>query len=101
MKEYLDTQYRSEQYCELFRLPSSEVLHSERHCTVWDPYFKVSRSQQVDCNRADVALQLQVPGKLYLSENYMCFNSKEPGDCMLILPFREVLFLLSLLGSSC
>eukprot|EP00051_Salpingoeca_urceolata_P033144 m.19172 g.19172 ORF g.19172 m.19172 type:complete len:1147 (-) comp5888_c0_seq2:74-3514(-) len=73
MKARLDDQWRSEEYQALFRLPLDEMLSSERDCCVWDPYYKTN-----------------VPGRLYMSHNYMCFISKEQDECTIVLPFREV-----------
>lgn len=37
-----------------------------------------------------VRTQDHIYGRLFLSENYMCFISDEADECTVILPFREV-----------
>ena len=73
LKDYFAREARSEIYQGLFGLPQDEALDSERHTTVFDPYFKQ-----------------HVPGTLYMSPGYMCFISDEIDRCTVVLPFREI-----------
>lgn len=73
LSQYYAEVVTSELYRDLFRLPEGEMLMADYFCTMWDPYYKQA-----------------VPGRLYLSPNYVCFASEEPDECTVILPFREI-----------
>ena len=59
LKSDLDAKALSEAYRLAFSLPSNEKLDGTLPCTLWTPYNKQS-----------------VWGKMYLSNNYICFESK-------------------------
>lgn len=73
LKEFFQKEARSEQYQTLFGLPQNEELVSERHTTLFDPYYKE-----------------HVEGTMFMSPKYMCFLSDETDRCTVVLPFREV-----------
>ncbi|XP_075253788.1 TBC1 domain family member 9B-like [Convolutriloba macropyga] len=75
MKRDLYAQLRSDNYRALFTLPRSEKLHGDCSCSLWLPYEKTS-----------------VRGKLYISHNFVCFNSSDSGANMvrLVLPIYEI-----------
>lgn len=57
----------------MFRLTQDERLDGHTDCTLWTPFAK-----------------MHVVGQLFISNNYICFNSKEEDLCQLIIPLREV-----------
>lgn len=59
MKRDLDARAKSESYRLLFRLPSNEKLDGCIDCTLFTPYNKQ-----------------HVSGCLFLSQNYICFESR-------------------------
>ncbi len=59
LKRDLDARAMSESYRITFRLPSNEKLDGTLPCTLWTPYNKQ-----------------HVWGKMYLSNNYICFESR-------------------------
>lgn len=59
LKRDLDARAMSESYRITFRLPSNEKLDGTLPLNLWTPYNKQ-----------------QVSGKMYLSNNYICFDSK-------------------------
>jgi len=59
LKRDLDARALSESYRITFRLPSDEKLDGTLPCTLWTPYNKQ-----------------HAWGKLYLSNNYICFESR-------------------------
>lgn len=59
MKRDLDARAMSESYRLLFRLPLCEKLDGVTNATLYTPYNKK-----------------HVFGQVYLSQNFMCFNSK-------------------------
>jgi hypothetical protein len=73
LKRDLDAKQLSEAYRISFRLPSNEKLDGTLPCTLWTLYNKQ-----------------HVWGKLFLSTNYICFDSRVPGLVSLIVPLREV-----------
>ncbi|KAG8453928.1 hypothetical protein GDO86_000524 [Hymenochirus boettgeri] len=73
LKRDLDARAKSEQYRALFRLPKDEKLDGHTDCTLWTPFSK-----------------RHIMGQMFVSTNYICFNSKEENLCSLIIPLREV-----------
>lgn len=59
LKRDLDARHHSAAFTRKFRLPQSEKLDGIVECKLWTPYDK---SQNWGC--------------LYLSQNYICFDSK-------------------------
>ncbi|MGH0116663.1 UNVERIFIED_CONTAM: hypothetical protein FKN15_012258 [Acipenser sinensis] len=56
----------------LKRLPQSEKLDGHTDCTLWTPFSK-----------------MHIVGQMFVSNNYICFSSKEEDLCHLIIPLRE------------
>ncbi|XP_037673529.1 TBC1 domain family member 9B isoform X2 [Choloepus didactylus] len=73
LKRDLDARAKNECYQATFRLPRDELLDGHTGCTLWTPFNK-----------------LHIPGQMFLSNNYICFASKEEDACHLIIPLREV-----------
>uniref|UniRef100_A0A8C2Y5I7 TBC1 domain family member 9 n=1 Tax=Coturnix japonica TaxID=93934 RepID=A0A8C2Y5I7_COTJA len=73
LKRDLDARAKSERYRALFRLPKDEKLDGHTDCTLWTPFNK-----------------MHIPGQMFVSNNYICFASKEENLCSLIIPLREV-----------
>lgn len=73
LKRDLDARAQSEAYRAAFRLPTEERLDGSLECSLWTPYNKHS-----------------VRGKLYLSPNYVCFESRVKGLVWLVVPLRLV-----------
>lgn len=69
----LDARAKNECYRATFRLPKDERLDGHTSCTLWTPFNK-----------------LHNPGQMFISNNYICFASKEEDACHLIIPLREV-----------
>lgn len=59
LKRDLDARAQSDAYKLMFRLPSSEKLDGSIDCTLMTPYNKK-----------------HVAGRLFLSQNYICFESR-------------------------
>lgn len=57
----------------MFRLTQDEWLDGHTDCTLWTPFAK-----------------MHVVGQLFISNNYICFSSREEDLCQLIIPLREV-----------
>ncbi|CAG2100341.1 unnamed protein product [Medioppia subpectinata] len=74
LKRDLDARAMSESYRITFRLPSNEKLDGTLPLTLWTPYNKQ-----------------HVWGKMYLSNNYVCFESRVKSLVSLIIPLREIL----------
>lgn len=68
-----DARAKNEQYRAMFRLTQDERLDGHTDCTLWTPFAKK-----------------HVTGQLFISNNYICFNSREEDLCRLIIPLREV-----------
>ncbi|KAM9347286.1 TBC1 domain family member 8 [Symphorus nematophorus] len=73
-KRILEEQALREYVLALFRLPRAEKLHEVASCSVWTPHAR--------CHTA---------GTLYATDSYLCFSSREEGNCILIIPLSEVL----------
>ncbi|XP_045383676.1 TBC1 domain family member 9B isoform X1 [Lemur catta] len=73
LKRDLDARAKNECYRATFRLPRDERLDGHTGCTLWTPFNK-----------------LHIPGQMFISNNYICFASKEEDACHLIIPLREV-----------
>lgn len=69
----LDARAKNERYRAMFRLTQDERLDGHTDCTLWTPFAK-----------------MHVVGQLFISTNYICFNSREDELCQLIIPLREV-----------
>ncbi|KAF3694569.1 TBC1 domain family member 8 AD 3 Vascular Rab-GAP/TBC-containing protein [Channa argus] len=73
-KRILEEQALREYVLALFRLPRGERLHEVASCSVWTPHAR--------CHTA---------GTLYTTDSYLCFSSREEGNCILLIPLLEVL----------
>ncbi|XP_040912855.1 TBC1 domain family member 8 isoform X2 [Toxotes jaculatrix] len=73
-KRILEEQALREYVLALFRLPRGEQLHEVVSCSVWTPHAR--------CHTA---------GTLYTTDSYLCFSSREEGNCILLIPLSEVL----------
>ncbi|KAG8450258.1 hypothetical protein GDO86_002781, partial [Hymenochirus boettgeri] len=73
LKRDLDARAKNERYRATFRLPKDEQLDGHTDCTLWTPFAK-----------------MHIPGQMFVSNNYICFSSKEDEACLLIIPLREV-----------
>ncbi|KAM6953554.1 TBC1 domain family member 9B [Aplochiton taeniatus] len=73
LKRDLDARAKNERYRALFRLTQDERLDGHTDCTLWTPFAK-----------------MHIVGQLFVSNNYICFASREEDLCQLIIPLREV-----------
>ncbi|XP_066586469.1 TBC1 domain family member 9 isoform X2 [Prorops nasuta] len=73
LKRDLDARAHSEAYRLQFRLPGTEKLDGSIDATLWTPYNKK-----------------YVWGKIFLSQNYLCFESRVKWVVSLVIPLREV-----------
>uniref|UniRef100_H3C586 TBC1 domain family member 9B n=1 Tax=Tetraodon nigroviridis TaxID=99883 RepID=H3C586_TETNG len=73
LKRDLDARAKNERYRLMFRLTQDERLDGHTDCTLWTPFAKT-----------------HVVGQLFISNNYICFNSRDEDVCQLIIPLREV-----------
>lgn len=73
LKRDFDARAKNERYRTMFRLTQDERLDGHTDCTLWTPFAK-----------------MHVVGQLFISNNYICFNSREEDLCQLIIPLREV-----------
>lgn len=69
----LEARAQSELFRAVFRLPRRERLHTVRDCALWTPFSR-----------------RHTAGRLFTSDSYICFASREEGCCQVILPLREV-----------
>ncbi|XP_042312683.1 TBC1 domain family member 8 isoform X2 [Sceloporus undulatus] len=72
-KRDLESRARNEYFRAFFRLPKKEKLHEVMDCSLWTPFSR--------CH---------TPGKLFASDSYICFASKEDGCCNVLIPLLEV-----------
>lgn len=72
-KRHLEARAQNEFFRAFFRLPRQEKLHTVVDCSLWTPF---SRCHTV--------------GRMFATDSYICFASKEDGCCNVILPLREV-----------
>ncbi|KAL5969067.1 TBC1 domain family member 9 [Taenia solium] len=70
----LDSYSRSEAYRRQFHLPTTEILDCEAACLLCTPFDKGERS-----------------GRIYLSENFLCFWNCGNAYLVLVIPLSEVL----------
>ncbi|KAL0893723.1 hypothetical protein ABMA27_013870 [Loxostege sticticalis] len=73
LKRDLDAKKQSNLYTLRFRLPHTEKLDGTEECTLWTPYNKK-----------------QNWGRLYLSQNFICFDSRVKNLVRLTIPLRNV-----------
>ncbi|XP_047210370.1 TBC1 domain family member 9B isoform X2 [Girardinichthys multiradiatus] len=73
LKRDFDARAKNEWYRSMFRLTQDERLDGHTDCTLWTPFAK-----------------MHVVGQLFISNNYICFSSREEDLCQLIIPLREV-----------
>ncbi|XP_035378583.1 TBC1 domain family member 8 isoform X2 [Electrophorus electricus] len=73
-KRILEHQALCQYVLSLFGLPRSEGLREVLSCSVWTPHAR--------CH---------TPGKLYATDNYVAFSSRQEGHCSLLIPLAEVL----------
>lgn len=76
----LEARAQNEFFRAFFRLPRKEKLHEVVDCSLWTPFSR--------CHTA---------GRMYASDSYICFASKENGCCNVIIPLREVELFVSFL----
>uniref|UniRef100_A0A8D0H8E9 TBC1 domain family member 9 n=1 Tax=Sphenodon punctatus TaxID=8508 RepID=A0A8D0H8E9_SPHPU len=72
-KRDLEARAQNEFFRAFFRLPRKENLHEVADCSLWTPFSR--------CH---------TPGRMYASDNYICFASKEGGCCTVLIPLTEV-----------
>ncbi|XP_053625119.1 TBC1 domain family member 9 isoform X2 [Plodia interpunctella] len=73
LKRDLDAKKQSNLYTLRFRLPQNEKLDGTEECTLWTPYNKRHNW-----------------GRLYLSQNFICFDSRVRNLVRLTIPLRNV-----------
>ncbi|XP_035127653.1 TBC1 domain family member 8 isoform X4 [Callithrix jacchus] len=72
-KRDLEARAQNEFFRAFFRLPRKEKLHAVMDCSLWTPFSR--------CHTA---------GRMFTSDSYICFASREDGCCKVVLPLREV-----------
>lgn len=75
MKQHIDESKRNERFQRAFHLPSSECLLDEIRAIFW---------------MMDTPEFGKYYGRLYLGDNYLCFQTYSDDDCSLILPYFAV-----------
>uniref|UniRef100_A0A0A9Y1G7 TBC1 domain family member 9 n=1 Tax=Lygus hesperus TaxID=30085 RepID=A0A0A9Y1G7_LYGHE len=73
LKRDLDARAHSESYRLKFRLPAAEKLDGSMEATLWTPYNKTF-----------------VRGTIFVSQNYICFESRVKNLVSLVIPLRDV-----------
>lgn len=69
----LTTRQHSEEYRRIFRLPATEILDGKIKASLWLSYKKRYAN-----------------GSIFLSQNFMCFNSDVQGLVSLVIPLRII-----------
>ncbi|XP_042196567.1 TBC1 domain family member 8B isoform X1 [Callorhinchus milii] len=72
-KRGLENRARNEYFRTMFRLSKDESLNYITDCFLWIPFCHVHTF-----------------GKMFLADNYICFNSQDGSQCNVIIPLREV-----------
>ncbi|XP_004844505.1 TBC1 domain family member 8 isoform X2 [Heterocephalus glaber] len=72
-KRDLEARAQNEFFRAFFRLPRKEKLRAVVDCALWTPFSR--------CHTA---------GRMFTSNSYICFASREDGRCTVVLPLREV-----------
>ncbi|XP_013009777.1 TBC1 domain family member 8 isoform X3 [Cavia porcellus] len=72
-KRDLEARAQNEFFRAFFRLPRKEKLRTVEDCALWTPFSR--------CHTA---------GRMFTSDSYICFASREDGRCTVVLPLREV-----------
>ncbi|XP_066475911.1 TBC1 domain family member 8 isoform X2 [Tiliqua scincoides] len=72
-KRDLESRAQNEYFRAFFRLPKKEKLHEVMDCSLWTPFSR--------CHTA---------GRMYASDSYICFASKDDGCCNVLIPLVEV-----------
>ncbi|KYO41411.1 TBC1 domain family member 8 isoform X2 [Alligator mississippiensis] len=72
-KRDLEARAQNEFFRAFFRLPRKEMVHEVLDCSLWTPFSR--------CHTA---------GRMYASDSYICFTSKESGCCDVLIPLGEV-----------
>ncbi|XP_072913916.1 TBC1 domain family member 8B isoform X3 [Hemitrygon akajei] len=72
-KRLLENRARNEYFTALFRLPREESLDDVLDCFLWIPFYHTHAF-----------------GKMFISENYICFSSQDGNHCNVVIPLREV-----------
>lgn len=73
-KRLLEEESLRQYVLSLFGLPRSERLQEVMSCSIWTAHAR--------CH---------TPGTLYTTDGYLCFSSREEGQCKLIIPLKEML----------
>uniref|UniRef100_T1JBL6 TBC1 domain family member 9 n=1 Tax=Strigamia maritima TaxID=126957 RepID=T1JBL6_STRMM len=73
LKRDLDARAHSDAYRTIFRLPMGEKLDGSTECALWTMYNKQHAS-----------------GRMYISNNFICFNSKVKHLVSLVIPLHDV-----------
>ncbi|KAM9320021.1 TBC1 domain family member 8 [Gastrophryne carolinensis] len=72
-KRDLEARAQQEFFLARFKLPRKEKLFSALDCSLWTPFS-----------------HCHTPGRIYASDSYLCFASKEDGVCDVVIPLKEV-----------
>ncbi|XP_055463316.1 TBC1 domain family member 8 [Psammomys obesus] len=72
-KRDLEARAQNEFFRAFFRLPRKERLHAVAECSLWTPFSR-----------------RHTAGRMFSSDSYICFASREDGCCNVVLPLREV-----------
>uniref|UniRef100_UPI00398EE0D8 TBC1 domain family member 8B n=1 Tax=Pristiophorus japonicus TaxID=55135 RepID=UPI00398EE0D8 len=73
-KRGLENRARNEYFTALFRLPREESLDDILDCFLWIPFCHAHAF-----------------GKMFIADNYICFNSQDGSHCNVIIPLREIM----------
>ncbi len=77
LKRELDAIKTTERFQMLFQLPDSEKLDGRVECYLWTPFNEKYRN-----------------GTLYISQNFACFSSHDPGKVSVVIPFKDVSYVI-------